>query len=39
LQVQTDLMGEMVLCLETLLTDPRVVHEDPSIMSIVEQVA
>ena len=29
-QVQTDLMGEMVLCLETLLTDPRVVHEDPT---------
>jgi GH15 family glucan-1,4-alpha-glucosidase len=38
MQVQTDLMGEMVLCLETLLTDPRVVHEDPSIMSIIEQL-
>jgi GH15 family glucan-1,4-alpha-glucosidase len=37
-QVQTDLMGEMVLCLETLLTDPRVVHEDASIMSIIEQL-
>jgi GH15 family glucan-1,4-alpha-glucosidase len=37
-QLQTDLMGEMVLCLETLLTDPRVVHEDPSIMSMIEQL-
>jgi GH15 family glucan-1,4-alpha-glucosidase len=37
-QVQTDLMGEMVLCLETLLTDPRVVHEDPTIMGMIEQL-
>jgi GH15 family glucan-1,4-alpha-glucosidase len=36
-QVQTDLMGEMVLCLETLLTDPRLVIEDPSIMSLIER--
>jgi len=28
LQQQHDLMGEMVLCLETLLTDPRVVTDD-----------
>ena len=28
LQKQHDLMGEMVLCLETLLTDPRIVTED-----------
>jgi alpha,alpha-trehalase len=28
-QRQNDLMGELVLCLETLLTDPRIVHEDP----------
>ena len=28
LQKQNDLMGEMVLCLETLLTDPRIVTED-----------
>jgi GH15 family glucan-1,4-alpha-glucosidase len=37
-QVQTDLMGEMVLCLETLLTDPRVVIEDPTIMTLIEQL-
>ncbi|HTM30584.1 MAG TPA: glycoside hydrolase family 15 protein [Vicinamibacterales bacterium] len=37
-QVQTDLMGEMVLCLETLLTDPRLVIEDPTIMSLIEQL-
>ncbi|MBK7874901.1 MAG: glycoside hydrolase family 15 protein [Planctomycetes bacterium] len=29
LQVQNDLMGEVVLCLETLLSDPRIVHELP----------
>ncbi len=29
MQRQHDLMGEMVLCLETILTDPRVVYEDP----------
>lgn len=28
-QRQNDLMGELILCLETLLRDPRVVHEDP----------
>ena len=28
LQKQNDLMGEMVPCLETLLTDPRIVTED-----------
>jgi GH15 family glucan-1,4-alpha-glucosidase len=27
-QRQNDLMGELVLCVETLLTDPRIVHED-----------
>jgi GH15 family glucan-1,4-alpha-glucosidase len=37
-QMQTDLMGEMVLCLETLLTDPRLVIEDPSIMGLIEQL-
>ncbi|MCC7124920.1 MAG: glycoside hydrolase family 15 protein, partial [Acidobacteria bacterium] len=37
-QVQNDLMGEMVLCLETLLTDPRVVHEDPTIIGIIERL-
>lgn len=28
-QRQNDLMGEVVLCLNTLLTDPRLVHESP----------
>ena len=28
-QRQNDLMGEVVLCLETLLADPRLVHDDP----------
>jgi len=30
LQQQNDLMGEIVLCLETMLSDPRLVHEDPA---------
>jgi GH15 family glucan-1,4-alpha-glucosidase len=30
LQIQNDLLGEIVLCFETLLTDPRIVHEDPA---------
>jgi alpha,alpha-trehalase len=29
LQRQNDLMGELILCLETLLSDPRLVHEHP----------
>lgn len=42
LQVQNDLMGEVVLCLETLLSDPRIVHDDPrsffpTIRKLVEQ--
>jgi GH15 family glucan-1,4-alpha-glucosidase len=28
LQQQNDLNGELILCLETLLTDPRIVHAD-----------
>jgi GH15 family glucan-1,4-alpha-glucosidase len=28
-QTQHDLMGEVVLCLETVLTDPRIVHDQP----------
>jgi GH15 family glucan-1,4-alpha-glucosidase len=28
LQIQNDLMGEIVLCLETFLTDPRLVHDN-----------
>ena len=30
IQSQHDLMGEVVLCLETILTDPRVVVDDPT---------
>lgn len=29
LQAQHDLMGEVVLCIETLLTDPRISYQDP----------
>jgi GH15 family glucan-1,4-alpha-glucosidase len=36
-QSQHDLMGEMILCLETILTDPRIVHEDPTVMPMVER--
>jgi len=38
-QRQHDLMGEMILCLETLLTDPRVVTEDgEAILRLVERL-
>ena len=30
LQIQNDLLGEIMVCFETLLTDPRIVHEDPA---------
>jgi GH15 family glucan-1,4-alpha-glucosidase len=41
-QRQNDLMGELVLCLETLLTDPRIVDEDsgrftPLLQRLVEE--
>jgi len=29
LQLQNDLLGEIVLCVDSLLTDPRIVHENP----------
>lgn len=39
LQKQNDLMGEMVLCLETLMTDPRVVSDHPDgLMNLVERL-
>jgi GH15 family glucan-1,4-alpha-glucosidase len=39
LQQQNDLNGELILCLETLLTDPRVVLDDPqSFFSLVERL-
>jgi GH15 family glucan-1,4-alpha-glucosidase len=38
-QRQHDLMGEMVLCLETLMTDPRVVTDDgEAILRLVERL-
>jgi len=42
LQQQNDLNGEIILCLETLLTDPRIVHRDrraffPLIRRLVEE--
>jgi len=38
-QRQHDLMGEMILCLETLITDPRIVTEDgEAIMRLVERL-
>ncbi|OFW38166.1 MAG: hypothetical protein A3J29_23430 [Acidobacteria bacterium RIFCSPLOWO2_12_FULL_67_14b] len=38
LQRQHDVGGEMVLCLETILTDPRVVWEDPSLAPLLERL-
>jgi GH15 family glucan-1,4-alpha-glucosidase len=38
LQRQHDVNGEMVLCLETILTDPRVVWEDPSLFPLLERL-
>jgi len=32
LQKQNDLMGETVLCLESLLTDPRIVNDDAEVL-------
>jgi GH15 family glucan-1,4-alpha-glucosidase len=37
-QRQHDVVGEMVLCLETILTDPRVVWEDPSLGPLLERL-
>lgn len=38
IQNQHDVHGEMVLCLETILTDPRVVWEDPSLAPLLERL-
>jgi GH15 family glucan-1,4-alpha-glucosidase len=38
LQSQHDLPGELVLCLETILTDPRIVYEDPSVAPLLERL-
>jgi GH15 family glucan-1,4-alpha-glucosidase len=37
-QNQHDLMGELILCLETILTDPRVVYEDGTVMTLVDRL-
>ena len=37
-QNQHDLMGELILCLETIITDPRVVYEDRSVMKLVDRL-
>ncbi|MBY0493113.1 MAG: glycoside hydrolase family 15 protein [Cyanobacteria bacterium] len=37
-QQQHDVYGEMVLCLETILTDPRVVWEDPTLAPLLEHL-
>ncbi|HUQ87708.1 MAG TPA: glycoside hydrolase family 15 protein [Vicinamibacterales bacterium] len=37
-QRQHDVDGEMVLCLETILTDPRVVWEDPTLAPLVVEL-
>ena len=37
-QRQHDVDGEMVLCLETILTDPRVVWEDPTLSPLLEHL-
>ena len=38
IQNQHDVHGEIVLCLETILTDPRVVWEDPSLAPLLERL-
>ncbi|HEX7087530.1 MAG TPA: glycoside hydrolase family 15 protein [Vicinamibacterales bacterium] len=39
MQQQHDLMGEMVLCLDTLMTDPRIVDDDqPGLMRLIERL-
>jgi GH15 family glucan-1,4-alpha-glucosidase len=38
-QCQNDLMGELVLCLETLLADPRTVHDEPeALLPLIERM-
>jgi len=39
IQRQNDLMGEVILCLDTFLSDPRIVHENPGeYMPLVERL-
>ena len=37
-QNQHDLMGELILCLETIITDPRVVYEDRSVITLIDRL-
>ncbi|MEO8677966.1 MAG: glycoside hydrolase family 15 protein [Vicinamibacterales bacterium] len=37
-QQQNDVAGELLLCLETILSDPRVVWEDPSLAPLLERL-
>jgi GH15 family glucan-1,4-alpha-glucosidase len=37
-QTQHDVMGEMVLCLDTITTDPRTGDDDPSLLPLVERL-
>lgn len=37
-QQQHDVAGELVLCFETILTDPRVVHDDQTVGALVERL-
>jgi len=39
IQTQHDVMGEMIVCLETVLTDPRIVVDQPEgLLSLVERL-
>ena len=37
-QTQHDVMGEMILCLDTITTDPRTADHDPSLMPLIERL-
>jgi GH15 family glucan-1,4-alpha-glucosidase len=37
-QDQHDMIGELILCLETIITDPRVVYEDRSVMALISRL-
>ena len=37
-QTQHDVMGEMILCLDTITTDPRTGDHDPSLMPLIERL-
>ncbi len=37
-QTQHDVMGEMILCLDTITTDPRTGDHDPTLMPLIERL-